>query len=144
MITYVLLLLLLLLLQVLVSEGGVPYLVHGLVHPDIEVSCCCSEMLARLASTHQQQPLDAVRSVARWLLHACTECSEHVYYAQHVQHRMFSWAAGPYLVQYSKCRLWAHTAHSAAQQCCAPDKQLRAQLPFLKGWALLCCACWRS
>lgn len=65
MITYVLLLLLLL-LQVLVSEGGVPYLVHGLVHPDIEVSCCCSEMLARLASTHQQQPLDAVRSVARW------------------------------------------------------------------------------
>jgi hypothetical protein len=48
--------------EVLVSEGGVGYLVHGLVHPDLEVSCCCSEMLARLASTHQQQPLDAIRS----------------------------------------------------------------------------------
>jgi hypothetical protein len=60
--------LLLLVLQVLVSEGGVGYLVHGLVHPDLEVSCCCSEMLARLASTHQQQPLDAIRSVARRVL----------------------------------------------------------------------------
>lgn len=49
------------LLQVMVSEGGVPYLVHGLVHPDLEVSCCCSEMLARLASTHQQQHLEAIR-----------------------------------------------------------------------------------
>lgn len=49
------------LLQVMVSEGGVPYLVHGLVHPDLEVSCCCSQMLARLASTQQQQPLDAIR-----------------------------------------------------------------------------------
>jgi hypothetical protein len=50
-----------LVLQVMVSEGGVAYLVHGLVHPDLEVSCCCSEMLARLASTHQQQPLEAIR-----------------------------------------------------------------------------------
>jgi hypothetical protein len=39
------------------------YLVHGLVHPDLAVSCCCSEMLARLASTHQQQPLQAIRCV---------------------------------------------------------------------------------
>lgn len=49
--------------QVLVSEGGVPYLVHGLAHPDEEVSCCCSEMLARLASSHQPQPLAAIRCV---------------------------------------------------------------------------------
>lgn len=52
-----------LLTQVMVAEGGVLHLVHGLVHPDLAVSCCCSEMLARLASTHQQQPLQAIRCV---------------------------------------------------------------------------------
>lgn len=52
----------------MVAEGGVLYLVHGLVHPDLAVSCCCSEMLARLASTHQQQPLQAIRCVV--LLHS--------------------------------------------------------------------------
>lgn len=48
----------------MVSEGGVLYLVHGLAHPDLEVSCCCSEMLARLASAHQQQFLSAIRYAA--------------------------------------------------------------------------------
>lgn len=49
------------LLQVLVSEGGVLYLIHGLMHPDLEVSCCCSEMVARLAASQQQDALEAIR-----------------------------------------------------------------------------------
>jgi hypothetical protein len=49
------------LLQVFVSEGGVPYLIHGLMHPDLEVSCCCSEMVARLAASQQQDALEAIR-----------------------------------------------------------------------------------
>jgi hypothetical protein len=41
--------------DVMVSAGGVPLLVHGLEHPDADVTAYCSEMLARLAGSSAAQ-----------------------------------------------------------------------------------------
>jgi hypothetical protein len=47
--------------DVMVSAGGVPLLVHGLEHPDADVTAHCSEMLARLAGSSAAQT--AIRCV---------------------------------------------------------------------------------
>lgn len=41
--------------QAVVNNGGVPLLVHGLTHPDADVTTCCTEMLARLATNTTAQ-----------------------------------------------------------------------------------------
>lgn len=41
--------------QVFMAEGGVPLLVHGLTHPDADVTTCCTEMLARLVHDDNTQ-----------------------------------------------------------------------------------------
>jgi hypothetical protein len=54
--------------DVMVSAGGVPLLVHGLDHPDADVTAYCSEMLARLSSSSAAQA--AIRCVIR-SVHNC-------------------------------------------------------------------------